>query len=95
MAEVAASQAYAMRVWLNPVRMSGLGITISDISRAIEAQNVQAAAGTVGSEYANRYLSYKLNVDGRLKTPEEFAAIVVRNDPASGGQVLLGDVARV
>ena len=94
-AEVAASQAYAMRVWLNPVRMSGLGITISDISRAIEAQNVQAAAGTVGSEYANRYLSYKLNVDGRLKTPEEFAAIVVRNDPASGGQVLLGDVARV
>ena len=94
-AEVAASQAYAMRVWLNPVRMSGLGITISDISRAIEAQNVQAAAGTVGSEYSNRYLSYKLNVDGRLKTPEEFAAIVVRNDPANGGQVLLGDVARV
>ena len=94
-AEVAASQAYAMRVWLNPVRMSGLGISISDISRAIEAQNVQAAAGTVGSEYSNRYLSYKLNVDGRLKTPEEFAAIVVRNDPESGGQVLLGDVARV
>ena len=94
-AEVAASQAYAMRVWLNPVRMSGLGISISDISRAIEAQNVQAAAGTVGSEYANRYLSYKLNVDGRLKTAEEFAAIVVRNDPETGGQVLLGDVARV
>ncbi|MBQ6011044.1 MAG: efflux RND transporter permease subunit [Kiritimatiellae bacterium] len=94
-AEVVASQAYAMRVWLNPVRMSGLGISISDVSRAIEAQNVQAAAGTVGSEYANRYLSYKLNVDGRLKTAEEFAAIVVRNDPESGGQVLLGDVARV
>ena len=94
-AEVAASQAYAMRVWLNPVRMSGLGISISDISRAIEAQNVQAAAGTVGSEYSNRYLSYKLNVDGRLKTAEEFAAIVVRNDPETGGQVLLGDVARV
>ena len=94
-AEVAASQAYAMRVWLNPVRMSGLGISISDISRAIEAQNVQAAAGTVGSEYSNRYLSYKLNVDGRLKTADEFAAIVVRNDPETGGQVLLGDVARV
>ena len=94
-AEVAATQAYAMRVWLNPVKMSGLGISISDISRAIEAQNVQAAAGTVGSEYSNRYLSYKLNVDGRLKTPDEFAAIVVRNDPVGGGQVLLGDVARV
>ncbi|MDO5317525.1 MAG: efflux RND transporter permease subunit [bacterium] len=94
-AEVMAAQEYAMRVWLNPVRMSGLGITIADISGAIESQNVQAAAGTVGSEYANRYLSYKLNVDGRLRTPEEFAAIVVRNDPAHGGQVLLGDVARI
>ncbi len=94
-AEVMAAQEFAMRVWLNPVRMSGLGITIGDISSAIESQNVQAAAGTVGSEYANRYLSYKLNVDGRLKTPEEFAAIVVRSDPVHGGQVLLGDVARV
>ena len=94
-AEVMAAQEYAMRVWLNPIRMSGLGITIADISNAIEGQNVQAAAGTVGSEYSNRYLSYKLNVDGRLKTAEEFAAIVVRNDPAHGGQVLLGDVARV
>ena len=94
-AEVMAAKEYAMRVWLNPVRMGGLGITISDISSAIESQNVQAAAGTVGSEYSNRYLSYKLNVDGRLKTPEEFAAIVVRNDPVQGGQVLLGDVARI
>ncbi len=94
-AEVMAAREYAMRVWLNPVRMSGLGITIGDIASAIESQNIQAAAGTVGSEYANRYLSYKLNVDGRLKTPEEFAAIVVRNDPVNGGQVLLGDVARV
>ena len=94
-AEVMAAREYAMRVWLDPVRMGGLGVTIQDVSSAIERQNVQAAAGSVGGEYASPYLSYKLNVEGRLATPEEFAAIVVRNDAATGGQVLLGDVARV
>ena len=94
-AEVMASQEYAMRVWLDPVRMAALGLSVSDVAGAIEKQNVQAAAGTVGSEYASRYLSYKLNVDGRLKTAEEFAAIVLRSDAENGGQVLLGDVARV
>ena len=94
-AEIMASREYAMRVWLDPVRMAALDLSITDVSSAIEKQNVQAAAGTVGSEYASRYLSYKLNADGRLKTADEFAAIVVRNDPSTGGQVLLGDVARI
>lgn len=86
---------YAMRVWLNPVRMTGMGVTIFDIKTAIENQNVQAAAGTIGSEYSNRYLSYKLNVKGRLRTKEEFENIVVRSNPETGAQVLLKDVARV
>ena len=86
---------YAMRVWLNPVRMTGMGVTIFDIKNAIQAQNVQAAAGTIGSEYSNRYLSYKLNVKGRLKTKDEFENIVVRASTETGAQVLLKDVARV
>ena len=94
-AEVMASREYAMRIWLDPVRMASLNLSITDVSSAIEKQNVQAAAGTVGSEYASRYLSYKLNAEGRLKSADEFAAIVVRSDPATGGQVLLGDVARI
>ena len=94
-AEVMAAREYAMRVWLDPIRMGGLGITAADVSSAIERQNVQAAAGSVGGEYASPYLSFKLNVEGRLATPEEFAAIVVRNDASTGAQVLLGDVARV
>ena len=94
-AELWSAQPYAMRIWLDPVRMAGLGITISDISYAIESQNVQAAAGTVGSEYSNRYLSYKLNVQGRLKTPSEFGEIVIRTNPETGAQVLLRDVASV
>lgn len=94
-ADIWASREYAMRIWLNPLRMAGLGISISDVSKAVESQNIQAAAGTVGSEYSNKYLYYKLNVDGRLKTPEEFNNIVIRSNPESGGTVLLKDIARV
>ncbi len=94
-AEVTASQEYAMRIWLNPLRMSGLGISIEDVTKAIEAQNIQAAAGAIGSEYSNRFLYYKLNVQGRLRTTAEFEDIVVRADSGSGGLVLLKDIARV
>ena len=86
---------YAMRIWLDPVKLAGLNMQISELKSAIESQNIQAAAGTVGGEYANKYLSFKLNVKGRLTTKEEFENIVVRNDPDTGAQVLVRDVARV
>lgn len=86
---------YAMRIWLDPVRLAGLNVSIAEIKNAIESQNVQAAAGTVGGEYANKYLSFKLNVKGRLKTKEEFENIVIRTNPETGAQVLVKDVARV
>ena len=86
---------YAMRIWMDPLRMSGLGISSSEIRSAVEAQNVQAAAGTLGAEGSNRYVSYKLNVQGRLKTAEEFGEIVVRSDADSGRIVRLRDVATV
>jgi len=86
---------YAMRVWLDPVRLAGLGISVEELKGAIQSQNVQAAAGTVGAEYANRYLTFKINVKGRLKTKEEFEKIVVRTNPETGAQVLVKDVARV
>ena len=86
---------YAMRIWLDPVRLAGLNVSIAEIKDAIESQNVQAAAGTVGGEYANKYLSFKLNVKGRLKTKEEFENIVIRSNPKTGAQVLVKDVARV
>ncbi len=88
-------RSYAMRVWLDPIKLSGLNIQISEIKAAIESQNIQAAAGTVGGEYANRYITFKLNVRGRLKTKEEFENIVIRTNPATGAQVQVKDVARV
>lgn len=86
---------YAMRIWLDPLRMNGLGISTDDVRTAVEAQNIQAAAGTIGSEGSGRYVAYKLNVQGRLRTADEFGGIIVRSDTEEGSVVRLRDVARV
>ncbi len=91
-AEVMSPLVYSMRIWLDPIRMSGLGISTTDIANAVQTQNIQAAAGTIGSENSNKFLEYKLNVQGRLKTTEEFGDIVVRND-GNGNLLRLKDIA--
>ncbi len=93
-ANVMSLQEYSMRIWLDPIRMSGLAISTSDITRAVEAQNIQAAAGAIGSENSNHFVNYKLNVQGRLKTAKEFENIIVRHD-SDGSIVRLKDVARI
>ena len=92
-AEIMASREYSMRIWLNPLRMAGLGISTSDITNAVESQNIQAA-GSIGTEHSNEYVYYKLNVKGRLVTPEEFGNIVIRHD-SDGSIVRLKDIATV
>lgn len=91
---VLGSQEYAMRLWLDPLRMAGLSITTQDITGAVGSQNVLAVAGAVGTENSNRQLNFKLNVRGRLKTEEEFGDIILRKDE-DGSLVSLKDVARV
>ncbi len=91
---IMAAQDYSMRIWLDPLRVAGLGLTTDEIGAAVRAQNIQAAAGTVGSEASNNYLEYKLNVQGRLKTAEEFGDIVIRTDGANN-ILRLKDIARI
>ncbi len=93
-ADLMGGSVYSMRVWLDPMRMSAMGISASDIQTAITTQNIQAAAGSVGTEGSNDYMQFKINVVGRLKTPEEFENIVVRTD-SEGDITKLGDIARV
>ena len=93
-AEVMGAKTYAMRIWLNPVRMAGLGITTTDVSNAVRMQNIQAAAGTLGAEGGNDFIEYKINIQGRLKDVTEFENIVVRRD-ADGSILRLKDIARV
>ena len=93
-ADILSMQEYSMRLWLDPLRMSGLGISTQDIADAVATQNIQAAAGAIGTENSNGQLNYKLNVQGRLRTAEEFENIVIRRD-SDGSTVCLKDVARV
>ena len=85
---------YSMRIWLDPFRMAGLGITTANIIAAIQSQNLQAAAGTIGSESSNEYVEYKIDMKGRLLTTEDFGNIVLRTG-SDGSMVKISDIARV
>jgi hydrophobe/amphiphile efflux-1 (HAE1) family protein len=87
---------YSMRIWLDPRRLTALGITAADVINAIRKQNVQAVAGSIGTAPAgpSQQVQYTLRSRGRLKSVEEFNNIVVRSNP-SGGLVRVKDIARV
>ena len=87
---------YAMRIWIRPDQLAKLNLTVSDITSAIQQQNVLVPAGQIGGEPAppGTEFTYTVNTGGRFETPEEFGNVVVRADP-DGSQVLLRDVARI
>ena len=87
---------YAMRIWFDMNRIVSLGLAPSDIVAAIQQQNLQAATGRIGARPTPDSTQFQLNVrtQGRLSTPEEFAAIVIRANP-DGSVLRVGDVARV
>ncbi len=88
---------YAMRIWLDPTRLAARGITSSEVVAAIREQNAQVAAGTVGAPPAPKDTQFQLaiNTQGRLTTEEEFADIIVRTEPATGGLIRVRDLGRV
>src|ERR1700675_4241929 len=94
--QVLGSGQYAMRLWIKPDQLAKLGITVTDISNAIQAQNTVNPAGQVGGEPAPRdqQYTYAVLAQGRLKSPEEFGNVIVR-ESGNGGTVRVKDVARV
>lgn len=88
---------FSMRIWLNPDKMASLGLSVAEVIGAVQEQNVQVAAGAIGTPPQPRYqaFEYTTTVNGRLSTPEDFSNIVVRSNPAKGAIVYLKDVARV
>lgn len=92
--EIIPSRNYAMRVWMNSTRMSALNITPADVNAAISAQNVQAAAGSVGAEDEQSYATFKVTATGRLKTAEQFGEIIVKRG-ADGHVTKLKDIATI
>jgi HAE1 family hydrophobic/amphiphilic exporter-1 len=87
---------YAMRFWVKPDRLAQLGITVPDVTAAIQAQNTVNPAGQIGGEPAppGQAFTYSVRAQGRLTTPEEFGRIVIRENP-DGSTVRLADVARI
>jgi len=87
---------YAMRIWVKPDQMAKLGVTINEVVHAVQTQNTVNPGGKLGGEPSlpGQRFSYAVLAQGRLKTPEEFGNIVVRENP-DGGVVRVKDVARV
>jgi HAE1 family hydrophobic/amphiphilic exporter-1 len=90
------SSDYSMRIWLNPDVCARLGLTVTDVQNALRAQNVVNPAGQVGAEPApaGQQLTFTVRAQGRLVEPEEFANVVVRENP-DGSAVRVKDIARV
>ncbi|MFZ2006444.1 MAG: multidrug efflux RND transporter permease subunit [Stellaceae bacterium] len=87
---------YSMRIWFDTNRLDNLKLTPADLISAIQAQNVQAPVGRIGARPIGHDQQFQMNIQtkGRLTTPEEFGAIVLRANP-DGSLLRVRDVARV
>ncbi len=88
---------FSMRIWMNPDKMAAYSLTPSDVIAALNAQNVQVAAGTAGVPPQSSSQTYELGilVNGRLSKVSDFQKIILKTNPATGALVYLKDVARV
>jgi HAE1 family hydrophobic/amphiphilic exporter-1 len=88
---------FSMRIWMNPDKMASYSLTPSDVIAALNAQNVQVAAGTAGVPPQSSSQTYELGilVNGRLSKVPEFENIIVKTNPTTGALIYLKDVARV
>lgn len=87
---------YAMRIWLDPEKLSSYGMTASDVVGALRDQNVQVSGGSIGAppSAADNPFQYTVRADGRFADPKQFRYVIVKS-AADGRLVKLEDVARV
>src|SRR5215469_2424205 len=87
---------YGVRIWLNPDKLQGYGLSASQVYAAVAAQNVQFAAGSLGADPSPKDQSFTATVsaEGRFSTPQEFGNIILRAN-SDGTVIKLSDVARI
>ena len=87
---------YSMRIWLNPDKLAEYDLTVADVSNAINEQNLQAAAGTIGSMplAQGQEKQFTGKVQGRLTEIEQFEDIILKSN-SDGTFVYMKDVARI
>jgi len=88
---------FSMRIWMNPEKMASHSLTPQDVITALNAQNVQVAAGSAGVPPQQKTQTFELGilVNGRLSRVADFENVIVKTIPSTGELVYLKDVARV
>jgi HAE1 family hydrophobic/amphiphilic exporter-1 len=88
---------FSMRIWLQTDKLAQKGLTANDVVSALQEQNLQVGAGTIGAPPQQNVQAFEYSVltNSRLSTPQQFDSIVVRSNPDNGSIVYLKDVARV
>jgi HAE1 family hydrophobic/amphiphilic exporter-1 len=88
---------FSMRVWLAPDKMANLGLTANDVIAALQEQNLQVAAGSIGGppQHSVQAFEYTVFSNSRISKTSEFENIIIRTNPSNGSIVYLKDVARV
>ncbi len=88
---------FSMRIWLDPEKLAALSIAPSDITAAINDQNLQISAGTLGGtpQPGNQSFEYSVLTNSRLNTVDQFKNIIIKTNPVTGNIVYLKDIARV
>ena len=94
-AQAFGARTWSMRVWLDPGKMAAMGLSVEQVIGALQQQNVQVPAGTLGLPPHDEPTAFQVTVhtQGRLLEPEQFGAIVVKSD--AGRLVRVRDIARV
>lgn len=95
-ASILGENEYGMRIWLDPIKMASLGVTVTDLQGVISEQNVQVPAGQLGGapSPADQQFQYTLSAKGRLSSVEEFESLVIKSR-SDGSSVLMKDIARI
>lgn len=91
------TDAFSMRIWMNPDKMASYSLTPADVSAALNAQNVYVAAGSAGAppQVSSQTHEIGILVNGMLNKAGDYEKIIVKTDPSTGELVYLKDVARV
>jgi HAE1 family hydrophobic/amphiphilic exporter-1 len=88
---------FGMRIWLDPDKLASLSITTQEVNAALQEQNLQIGAGSIGGtpQPSNQAFEYNVLTNSRISKVEDFENIIVRANPAQGSLVYLKDIARV
>lgn len=86
---------YAMRIWIDPIKLSSKNLTTNEIIASIKEQNTEVSAGKIGAQPASQYqqITATVKAQSKLKSVKEFENIIIKN--LDGAKVLLKDVAKI